>query len=153
MAFNIKSTLEAVQSHILSSGYAREIVSIGEPKQPPQGGDSSFRFAIFMDSSEVVETTLAQSIEKVTVTIRIYLNMLAEPVDRIELQMAEVVSELGSTLMGDFSLGDTVRSIDFGQYGGGFAATWGYGDLGGTMFRIADFSLPLIVDDSATLAP
>jgi hypothetical protein len=153
MAFNIKSTLEAVQSHILSSGYAREIVSIGEPKQPPQGGDSSFRFAIFMDNVEVVETTLNTSIEKITVAIRIYRNMLAEPVDRVELQMAEAVSELGSSLMGDFSLGDTIRNIDFGQYGGGFTINWGYVELGGTMFRIADFTLPLIVDDSATLAP
>jgi hypothetical protein len=64
-----------------------------------------------------------------------------------------VSSDIQSDLIGDYDLGETIRNIDIaGIYGAGMGATWGYVDLGGKMYRIVDISLPLIVDDSATMA-
>jgi len=79
--------------------------------------------------------------------------MLAEKGEDIEFQMAEVVQKVGSDLLGDYDLGGTVRTVDAaGQYGTAFGAEWGYVDLGGVMFRVADITVPLTVDDSATLS-
>ena len=151
MAFKIKSTLQAVESYLLASGYFGSNVAVGEPKQPVAGAELSA--AIFMGSTTVAETTLTKIIEQHMVTIRIYRDMLAEPTESIEFELGEVSSDIQSDLIGDYDLGETIRNIDIaGIYGAGMGATWGYVDLGGKMYRIVDISLPLIVDDSATMA-
>lgn len=77
--------------------------------------------------------------------------MLAEPTESMEKEFAKAVSSILSDIIGEFDLGGSVRSIDVaGIYGSSIAVSYGYLDLGGTMFRIADITLSLIVDDSAT---
>lgn len=152
MAFNIKATLDAVASFIAKSGYCRGGVLVGEPKAPPaQNGD--FAAALFMSRVGVAELTLQTTIEIHVVTLRIYRNMVAEPKDQIETGLADVVSRLTADLLGDADLGATVRNIDAGgQYGTALGCEWGYVDVSGTIYRVADITLPLIVDDSATTA-
>lgn len=151
MAFKVKDTLQAVESYLLACGYFGSNVSVGEPKQPVSG--SGLSAALFMSSAAVVELTLATTIELHIPTIRIYRDMLAEPIESIEFELSEVVGKIGSDLLGEYDLGTTVRNIDAGgQYGTAINTAWGYVDLGGKMYRIADIALPLIVDDSATFA-
>lgn len=151
MAFKVKSTLEAIQSYAMASGYFGSSVTVGEPKQPV--AETSLSAAIFMSSVAVASLTLTKTIELHVTTIRIYRDMLAEPTANIEFELAEAVGDISSDLLGDYDLGETIRNIDVGgQYGSAMNTTWGYVDLSGKMYRIADISLPLIVDDSATLA-
>tara|TARA_Y100000310_G_scaffold317160_1_gene369703 strand:- start:2194 stop:2646 length:453 start_codon:yes stop_codon:yes gene_type:complete len=149
MAFAIKATLQAVQSYLMASGYFSE-VSVGEPKQPVEG---ELTAALFMSSATVAELTLATTIELHVATIRVYGDMLREPTEEIEFGLAEVVQDVGSDLLGEYDLGATIRNVDAGgQYGTPMSTNWGHVEVSGKMYRIADITLPLIVDDSATFA-
>ena len=149
MAFDIKSTIEAIDSFLLAGGYV-EKSSVGEPKSPPSEGLSA---SVFMSSVGVAKVTLGTTIELHTVVIRLYKNMMEEPTEGIEYQLAQVVSAISSDLLGDFDLGATIRNVDAaGAEGSSMRAAWGYIDLGGVMFRSVDIFVPLIVDDSASLA-
>ena len=154
MAFNIKTTLSAIASHVSRTGYAGD-VQIGEPVNAPEATDKVFA-AIFMNSATVVELTLGTTIELHTVTLRI---MKRAPIGAgddsgaVVEELALVVSQVSSNLIGEFDLGGTIRAIDVGgQYGEGISATWGYATIAQTVFRVVDISLPLIVDDSGTQA-
>ena len=148
MAFDASNTLDAVAGHLLASGYLRDVM-IGEPKSPPSG--DQLTASVFLNSISVAEVTLGTTIESHVLTLRIFRNMLAEPTNTMEKEFAKAVSSILSDIIGEFDLGGSVRSIDVaGIYGSSIAVNYGYLDLGGTMFRIADITLPLIVDDSAT---
>tara|TARA_R110002020_G_scaffold393611_1_gene603772 strand:+ start:69 stop:524 length:456 start_codon:yes stop_codon:yes gene_type:complete len=148
MAFDASNTLDAVAGHLLASGYLRDVM-IGEPKSPPSG--DQLTASVFLNSISVAEVTLGTTIESHVLTLRIFRNMLAEPTETMEKEFAKAVSSILSDIIGEFDLGGSVRSIDVaGIYGSSIAVSYGYLDLGGTMFRIADITLPLIVDDSAT---
>ena len=147
MAFSIKATLQAITSYLAASGYVK-VARLGEPKAPPENVTA----AVFMSSVAVAQLTLGTTIEQHVVTIRLYRNMLDESAD-VELELARIVSEISSDLLGEFDLGATIRNVDAGgQYGTGLSTRWGYVDVGGTMFRVADMLIPLVVDDSATLS-
>tara|TARA_Y100000310_G_scaffold326348_1_gene391138 strand:+ start:2279 stop:2734 length:456 start_codon:yes stop_codon:yes gene_type:complete len=149
MAFAIKSTLQAVETFLKASGYF-QTVYVGEPKQPIKAEKVSA--AIFMANVAVTKLTLNSTIERHQVTVRIYRDALAEPQADTEYMLAEVVQKIVEDLAGDYDLGATIRAIDFaGMEGAGLRTDWGYLDIGGSMYRIADISLPLVVDDSATL--
>ena len=148
MAFDASNTLDAVAGHLLASGYLRDFM-IGEPKSPPSG--DQLTASVFLNSISVAEVTLGTTIESHVLMLRIFRNMLAEPTETMEKEFAKAVSSILSDIIGEFDLGGSVRSIDVaGIYGPSIAVSYGYLDLGGTMFRIADITLPLIVDDSAT---
>jgi len=148
MAFDASNTLDAVAGHLLASGYLRDVM-IGEPKSPPSG--DQLTASVFLNSISVAEVTLGTTIESHVLTLRIFRNMLAEPTETMEKEFAKAISSILSDIIGEFDLGGSVRSIDVaGIYGSGISVNYGYLDLGGTMFRIADITLPLIVDDSAT---
>ena len=148
MAYDIEDTLRFIQSHLAASSRFVH-TQIGEPKSPPAGGLTA---SVRMDGQAVSLLSLQSTIETHTVIIRIYRNMLAEPQEDAEIEVAQAVSEVEEDLIGDFDLGGTVRNIDIGgQHGAGVSARWGYVDVGGTLYRIADITLPFIVDDSASL--
>ena len=154
MAFNIKTTLDVVSSHISRSGYVND-VRIGEPVAPP---DATYKMhaAIYMASAGVVGLTLSNTVEVHLVTVRLYRRAAfgqGDDAGQVEAEVALAVSQISSNLIGEFDLGGTTRNIDVaGQYGQGLTATWGYVTLGQTVFRTVDLSVPLVIDDSATQA-
>ena len=154
MAFNIKSTLDAIASHVARTGYAAQ-VQVGEPTSPPEAVDKLF-VAIYMNSASVVELTLGNTTELHPATVRLYRRAAfgqGDDAGAVEAEMALAVSQVSSNLIGEFDLGETVRAIDVGgTYGTPVTATWGYVSINNTMFRIVDLVIPLIVDDSATQA-
>ena len=154
MAFNIKATLEAVESHISRSGYVSD-VQIGEPVAPPDATDR-IHAAIYMATAGVAELTLSSTIELHVATIRLYKRAAfteGDDAGEVEMDMALAVSEITSNLIGEYDLGATIRNIDVaGQYGQAVTAQWGYVALNQTMFRSVDITLPLVVDGSAEQA-
>lgn len=149
MPFLVKDTLTQIHTYLAKSGYFSAVM-VGEPKAPP-GGDG-LTAAIFMNSTAVAQLTLSTTIESHVLTIRIYRNMLKEPVEGIEFELAEAVSEVSNDLLGDIDLGARVRAIDVGGiHAAPYRTNWGYVEVSGTMYRVADIVFGLIVDDSATL--
>lgn len=151
MAFDVRRTLEAMLSHISSGGYVRSS-QIGEPKTP---SEAILSVAVFMADSAIVATTLQDTIEIHTVTVRLYKKMeFTEPGEAAEFELARVSAEIASSFMGAFDLDGTIRNVDVaGQYGQGLTSIWGTIDLGATVFRVVDILVPMIVDGSTTLVP
>ena len=151
MAFDIKSTLETLEDWLKKSGYFPK-AAIGEPKQPPQEETSA---AVFMNRVSTIRVFANGGLSEVhLVTVRVYRNMLAEPQQDIELDLARLISSDSSDLVGDFTMGGAVMALDVaGMHGTPYGATWGYLDVGGKMYRIVDILAPFIVNDSATAAP
>src|SRR3989304_120311 len=130
MAFSIKASLQAITSSPAASGYVK-VARLGEPKAPPENVTA----AVFMSSVAVAQLTLGTTIEQHVVTIRLYRNMLDES-GAVEIELARIVSEISSDLLGEFDLGATIRNVDAGgQYGTGLATRWGYVAVRGPRFR------------------
>tara|TARA_R110000751_G_scaffold260263_2_gene359590 strand:- start:212 stop:685 length:474 start_codon:yes stop_codon:yes gene_type:complete len=152
MAFDIGNTLHAIETYILKLGLFQAVI-IGEPKSPPGQG---FYAAIWMQSVAISMIYAGgDTRESHVVTLRVYRDMLAEnsePALNLESEMASLLSKLMESLLGDTDLESTVMSIDAaGMDGSPMSAAFGYVDIGGTMYRIVDISIPMIVNGSSTL--
>ena len=145
MPFDVTNTMRAIQSHLAAAGYFRH-VQIGEPKAAPS---QRFTAAIFMEAIEPHDIPLATICALYKMVVRVYDNMTHEPQEDVELEMSIVVDKVMNDLSGDFTLGGTVRGIDVSQ----LRTQWSYLDVDRTMYRIADISIPIIVNDVATLSP
>ena len=135
-----KAIMETLQGHLTSSGYTG-VVTIGQPQRPPETWHASIELLDFGG----LETTLDKSIELRQITITLYCPILAETPERIELFMDEIMVNLHSLLVGDFTLDGQTRNI------GALSVRFDTGVLfGGPEYRIARMTVPFIIDDSAT---
>ena len=151
MAFAVKDTLDVIRSELMTTNHF-SAVEIGEPKSPP--ADAKITVHLWMSSISVVALTLSKTIEVYVITVRVMSGMFQEPEALIETQMAEVVSRVSEELFANFSLDNKIRHIDIGGiYGVNYRADWGHADISGKLFRVADITLPLVVDDSASHTP
>jgi|TARA_Y100000310_G_C20571592_1_gene758317 hypothetical protein len=153
MAFDITNTLHAMETYVQNLGLF-QTVQIGEPKQPLGQG---FHAAIFMNSVSISMVYAGgDTRENHLVTLRVYRDMLAEQSDpqlNLESEIAVLLSKLMENILGDTDLESTIMSIDAaGMDGSSMSATFGYVDVGGSMYRVADISIPMIVNGSATLS-
>ena len=148
--FTIKRSMTWVQSHVAASGYARGII-IGHPWTAPTG---RLTVAIFMESQAILNLTVGGGTQELYVmTLRIFRPALSEPIADVESDIAEAVSLIQADLLADTTLGSTVMTLDpAGMSGTGMSTAFGHVEIGGTNFRIADITIPLIVNDSATMA-
>lgn len=81
-------------------------------------------------------------------TVRVYVPMLNQPQDEIELDAVGATDVLMTAYNGDFTLGGAVRNVDiFGEYGTALTVDPGYVTVDSTTFRVMDINLPLVVND------
>lgn len=150
--FDISVPLTAMQSLLQADGYFPGGVVIGEPFQPPQAVTA----AIFIMDDVQAETTLTGTIENYVVQVRVYWLRPMDPsgAQAMEIGIGQAVSHVLAQLAGSYTLGGSVRAIDWaGEEGEKVAVKFGHLDLGGSIFRIADITVPLIVDDNAVFTP
>lgn len=144
MTVTIKSAIQVIESHLNASGYFPGGVSVGEPSDPPSDDFAS----IFMGNIEHASTTLNGTIERRTWIIRLYVKAFREPRWEIEYLLDEMYADIMTRLLGDYTLGGNVRNIEPLN----LRLAPAYQTVGGTVFRLADISVPMLVDDSATYA-
>ena len=126
MAFNIKTTLDAISSHISRSGYVND-VRIGEPVAPPDATDK-MHAAIYMASAGVVGLTLSNTVEVHLVTVRLYRRAAfgqGDDAGQVEAEVALAVAQISSNLIGEFDLGGTARNIDVAGQDSRSSSTFG----------------------------
>jgi len=146
VSLDTTAIVAAVASHALASGYF-DRVGRHEPKNAPGNGLSA---AIWVDRIAPLpgSSGLAVTAGLLVVQLRIYQNMLYEPQDSIDPNLAAAVDGLMTAYSGDFDLGATVRNIDLlGQYGEGLTAQAGYIEQDGKLYRVMTLSIPIIVND------
>lgn len=145
MAFNIQTTLEQIRDYIRDNDRA-ERCEIGHRLSAPT---EKTYVAVFLDRAQVVETTLASTIELHVVTIRYYQQTAGQDLEAVELNLAKQAELILEDLLGDYDLGGTVRAVDVGgSYGTAPQVTFEW--IEETTYRVAEITLPLIVDDSIT---
>jgi hypothetical protein len=146
--FTLGSTIKAVETVISASAELGGYI-MGEPKQPPDTGTKPYG-ALTAKSSEVLSVFADMGTRQSHVlNLRLYLDALAEPQENTELEMIDASEKLQAELRKDSTLNSTVMKVDpAGEGGTNMNAIYGYVELGGKWFRIADITVPFIVDDS-----
>lgn len=147
MTINTQTIVDTFKSHLLTLGVF-ESVNGHEPKNSPGNGLTA---AIWVRSMRPTTafTALAKTSAVITFTIRIYSNMLAEPQDAIDPNLMSATDSVFSLISGDFTLGDAVDFVDLlGQTGQLLEAESGYVDLSGTMYRVIDITVPVVIGDA-----
>lgn len=78
---------------------------------------------------------------------RAYLNALAKPEDDIDPKLILVTSQLLAAFTGGFTLNGDVMEVDLlGAYGTPLEATAGYIQHDDHQFRVAELTIPVIID-------
>ena len=116
MALDTKPIIDAVVSHALTSGHF-ERVNAHEPTSAPGTGLSA---AVWVDATEPARGTsgLRATTARLTLNVRLYTSMLAEPADAIDPRLMAAHDALMTAYSADFTLGDLVRCVDLlGQSG------------------------------------
>lgn len=151
MAFSIKATIQELASHASASGFFQDVL-IGEPKSPPTAVKPTL--SLFIQSANVVNIYLDGSTQEVhTIMARIYRDMLQEPIDQIEYELADAAASYVEDILEEFDQRGSIREIDAaGQYGSALSQTWGHVFISNQGYRVVDISIPCVVDDSITMA-
>lgn len=152
MSLETLAILEAAESHAVASGHF-ERVNRHEPKNAPGHGLSA---AIWVQRLQPVALAsgLAATSVLLTVNVRLYTPMIAEPQDAIDPHLVAALDGLMGAYSTDFTLDGLVRNVDLlGQHGEGLSAQASYQTVGQTMFRVMTITLPLVISDVWTQVP
>lgn len=146
MALDIRTILDAVESHALASGYFAQ-VNGHEPKSPPTSGITA---AVWVE--QIGPARGASGLDSTTVRlalfVRLYSSLVQQPVDAIDPDLMTALDALMAAYSGDFTLGGLVRDVDLlGAHGDPLSARAGYLAEGGAEYRVMTITLPLIVSD------
>lgn len=145
MSLDLSGLLNALTSHAAASGMF-DTVNGHEPKSAPGSG---LTFAVWVrEVAPVSSSGLASTSVRVVFTVRLYKPFMSQPDDSIDPDMVNAMDVLLTAYAGDFSLGDVARAIDlFGSDGPALGMQTGYLDQDRTIFRIADITVPVIMND------
>lgn len=136
----------AVETHALTSGLF-ETVTGHEAKSPPGHG---LHYEVWAgDITPVSASGLDTTTVRIVIMGRVKIDMLREPLDLIETDILYAVDRLMAAYSGQFQLAlSNVRNIDLlGQHGLPLSARPGYLNQNNRMFRVADITIPIIVND------
>lgn len=139
------TAFDKLSSTAAASGYFPGGVLTHEPKSAPTSG---LTFACWLGQITPIalRSGLAVTSARAEIPCRIYSNMLAEPQDQIDLDLARASSYMMSQLTGDFGIDGAFIDL-LGAHGEGLQVGTGYVELDKSMFRIADVICPFIADD------
>lgn len=146
MSIGVVDLFEAVESHVLQSGWF-ERVNRHEPKSAPGNG---LWAAVWVQQIGPARggSGLNSTSGRLELRIRCGSSALQEPADEIDTNILLAVDDLLGRYSADFELGDRVRMVDLlGAYGDPLGARAGYVNISGKYFRIMDIVLPLIIND------
>jgi hypothetical protein len=153
VSLNAKALQTALVGHAKQLKLGRVIPH--DPKNPPGTG---LTVAVFAESlSARPATGLNRSAGLVVWIVRVMVPINskdAAALDRVETDVLDAVDRIVGSFMGAFTLGGLVRCVDIrGMAGTALRADFGYVELGGTVYRFAEITTPLIVNDVWTEVP
>lgn len=146
MALDIRTILDAVESHALASGYFAQ-VNGHEPKSPPVSGITC---AVWVEQIGPARGSsgLTSTSARLALFVRLYSSMVQQPADAIDPDLMTALDTLMAAYSGDFTLGGLIRHVDLlGAYGDPLGARAGYLAEAGAEYRVFTITLPLIVSN------
>lgn len=156
MAFDFQALIDAVASHAETTGEFENPVPTHEPKAKPGAGMTC---SVWVDEIAPIAAAsgLASVTGLVTMALRPQTPFLQQPADQIDPLIMRAVGALMTAFAGNFQLGlavPGVRNVDLlGAHSQGLRAKAGYVNQDGTIFRIMDVLLPIVVNDLFREAP
>lgn len=146
MNLDPQAIVDVLLSHALASGYFDRVAG-HEPKAKPGNGLSYAAWMQFL--GPVPEGSgLASTAGLLVMQGRLYSPFIAEPPDAIDPNLTVACSALLGAYSGDFTLGGQVRNIDLlGAHSEGLSASAGYLNQDGTLYRVYDITLPMVIND------
>ncbi len=150
MAIDSRGILGELTTFAQESGLF-DTVTNAEPKSAP--GRTGVSCSMWLvDYQPVVSSGLNSLSVRLEVQARIYTSMLQQPVDEIDMRVLDACDALFSSLAGRFELSGRARYIDFlGSEGERLRAVAGYLNQDGTLFRVMDIFIPIIINDAYSL--
>ncbi len=143
--FDFQALVDAVASVALATGEF-DTVNTHEPKAPPGSGMTCSIWTA--EIAPVGSSGLSAVSALIEMTARIQTEALQQPADQVDPDVMRTVGALMAAFGGGFTLGDTVREVDLlGQHSSGLRARPGYVTQNGTVYRVFDVSVPVIVND------
>lgn len=146
MALDLAPVVDKLVSHAAASGHFAR-VNQHEPKNAPGSGLTA---AVWPQLGQPARgmSGLNSTTFRVEFRIRIYSNMLAQPVDQIDTTMLTAVSTLLADYSAGFTLGGLVRNVDLlGAAGNPLSWQAGYLTIDQKSYRIVDITVPLVIND------
>jgi hypothetical protein len=150
MPFNqeaITALYSAVVSAVKSGGEFAVVVQ-HEPKSAPQ---SLPALALWLSNVTPVPAAsgLSATSARIQLSARVYVNALSKPEEQQDLKLLALASSVVGTYTSGFTLGGELSlGIDLlGRYGGALGITPGWLAHDDKFFRIAEITIPLILDD------
>lgn len=150
MTFILQDLLDHIVSHAQSTGYF-DRVNQHEPKNPPGNGITC---SVWLDQIRPVKSGLDSISLGVVFTVRLYSNLLADPLDDQDPNLSNAAAGLWSNLASDFTFDDTTRCVDiFGMEGDALQLDSGYVTQDQKTYRVYTIKVPVIVNDVYELTP
>lgn len=146
MALNIRTVLDAVQSHALTSGHF-STVNGHEPLSPPTSGITA---AVWSEQIGPARggSGINSTSARLALFVRLYAPLWQQEPDAIDPALMDALDWLMGAYSGDFTLDGLIRHVDLlGAYGEPLGARAGYLAEGGSEYRVFTITLPLIVND------
>lgn len=140
----IRTAIDRLASVAAASGYFGAVLR-HEPKSAPRGG---LTFATWVGDIRPIpgQSGLDATTARLFIMCRVYSNMLAEPQDEIDTDLAVASSYLLTELTADFGVDGAYLDL-LGAHGDPVQTLMGYVELDRSMFRIADTFAPFIAPD------
>lgn len=136
-----------VYSKISTLGYFVNI-DMHEPKSAPSG---DLTVGVFVQRMQPVARAsgLAMTSFRLEYVARVFKPFKAAPEGLIDVNLAMAGAAIIGAFSGDFDLGGAVRNVDLlGADGGGLGGVAGYQTIDGTVYRIMDVLIPIVISDA-----
>jgi hypothetical protein len=150
VSLGTKAILAAVISHAKATGKVERVLT-HEPKSAPGNG---ITVAVWVQNLRPTTSGLDSTTVRLELSVRVYMNMLADPQDAIDTKLLDATDTLMAAYSGDFTLGGLVKNVDLlGVDGDPLGCNAGYLEQDGKMYRVMGITLPLIVNDLWSQVP
>jgi hypothetical protein len=146
MALNVRTILDAVESHALASGFF-QAVNGHEPMSPPTSGITC---AVWVEQIGPARggSNINSTTARLALFVRLYTSLSQQEPDAIDPALMDALDGLMAAYSSDFTLDGLIRHVDLlGAYGDPLSARAGYLAESGTEYRVLTITLPLIVSN------
>lgn len=147
MTLNLSTYRDVLTSHAQATGLFGQVLG-HEPISAPGSGLTAAFWV-----SRIGPVPTGSGLRATTCRLEVMATLLepadTEPADGVDVDMTSAVDALLTAYSGDFEAGGNVRMIDLlGAYGTPLSAVFGYTRFaGGTTYRAATLTIPLIIND------
>ncbi|MBC2903141.1 hypothetical protein [Streptomyces cupreus] len=147
MALNLTTYRDVAVSHAMATGLFGQVLD-HEPVSAPGNGLSA-AFWVSRIGPVPAGSGLASTTARLELMGRLFLPADTEPQGGVDVDLTGAADALLTAYTGDFDFGGTVRNVDLlGAHGTSLSAVFGYTSFtGGTTYRVATLTIPLIINN------